>query len=114
MSRAACTICAKVVSTTCDPNNLEGWFVSLATSEKLEVQLDAHPGLFLRGFFNKQAPRLVLCEDCQELCGKRYVPCIDCNVMTRPCPVPLVKDGVEYSLCHGCTAKRLVASGLLE
>jgi len=68
MTREACTLCNKVVSTTHDPNNYEGWFVSLVTLDELESGVDEMGSNFYAyvvELLNKLAPRLVVCDECQ-------------------------------------------------
>jgi hypothetical protein len=67
MSRAACSFCGTVVSTTADPNRYEGWFVSLEDAEKLEVDLqaDRNHAYHVGGLLKKHCQRIVLCDGCR-------------------------------------------------
>ena len=68
MTREACSFCGTVVSTTADPNDVEGWFVSLEELEKLEVEIQADDAYHLSGLVRRICPtRLVVCADCRKL-----------------------------------------------
>jgi hypothetical protein len=61
-------MCGAVVSTTADPNNREGWFVSLEVAEKLETDVAGcrSDDFYYRGWLSDHAVPLVMCEHCQE------------------------------------------------
>ena len=71
MSRAKCSFCDTVVSTTADPNTQEGYFISLAQVEELEIALqNTEPEevqlLSLRGTLRRGSYlRLVICPTCK-------------------------------------------------
>lgn len=68
MSREICSYCKAVVSTTADPNDLEGWFVTLEDVERLEVLGENAPKIFcyLRTLLKRLCLRIVICYSCRE------------------------------------------------
>ena len=66
VSRELCSRCGGVVSTTADPNDKEGFFVTLEDCEKLDAEIGENTITFYgRGWLNDNCLRLVLCESCQ-------------------------------------------------
>jgi len=81
--RDNCDLCGKVISTTADPNNVEGWFVSLEHAEQLESEIAQ--GLdYPRGWLKERCMQLIVCADCQVEKPKAAPHAVRLNVEGTP------------------------------
>lgn len=62
MTREKCRNCEATISTTADPNSVEGFFVSLEDIERCQIE---NPDI-TRGWFKKNCTRLSRCLGCND------------------------------------------------
>ena len=62
MTREKCSNCGATISTTADPNSVEGFFVSLENIERCQIE---NPDIN-RGWFRENCRRLLRCPKCND------------------------------------------------